>query len=382
MDFDFSHEQVQLKDNVERMLGTFYPSLEARNAAMAAPAGFPDANWAQLAELGLFGIPFSDDDGGFGGGPVETLIVMQTIGRKLALEPCFSTMVLGATALRYAASAEQKTRLVGDVVEGRLRLALALSERQSRYDLYDVETQAVPRAGGYRLNGTKHLVLNADSAGLLIVSARTSGGRNDAGGLSLFLVDPNAAGVSISDYPTQDGRRAADIVLTDVELGEDALLGPLHGAAPILDRIGEAAIAALAAEAVGAMEALHGLTIDYLKTRKQFGTEIGSFQVLQHRAVDMFVELEQARSMMFLAAMMVESDDVTERAKALSSVKVQINRACRLVGQDSVQLHGGIGMTNEYIGAHYFKRLTMIELEWGNTAWHLARLGALESDAA
>jgi pimeloyl-CoA dehydrogenase small subunit len=382
MDFDLSPEQAQLKDGVERLVAATYPSLEVRQALMQQPQGFSARGWAQFAEMGLLGIPFSEDEGGFGGGPVETLVVMEALGKGLALEPYLSSVVLGGGAVRLAGSAEQKEKLIPGIVEGSLRLALAQTEAQARYDLNDVATTARKVAGGYVLDGRKSVVVNGDSADRLVVSARTAGERRDAEGISLFLVPADAPGLRITGYPTQDGGRAAEIAFGEVRVAEADLLGEEGKGLPVLQRLAEYAIAALAAEAVGAMSALHALTVDYLKTRSQFGTPISNFQVLQHRAVDMLIAVEQARSMAFYAAMMVESDDAAERAAALSAVKVQINRSCRLVGQEAVQLHGGIGMTMEYIGAHYFKRLTMIESLFGDTPHHLRRVAAADGLAA
>ncbi len=382
MDFDLSPEQSQLKDGVERLIGATYPSLEVRQKLAREPLGFSEKGWAQFAEMGLTGIPFSEEEGGFGGGPVETLVVMEALGKGLALEPYLATVVLGGGAVRLAGSAAQKQRIIPAIVDGSPRLALAQTESQARYDLNDIATTARKVEGGYLLDGRKSVVLNGDSAQLLVVSARTSGGRRDADGISLFLVPADAAGVRVTGYPTQDGGRAAEISLSEVKIGEADLLGEPGKGLPVLQRLAEYAIAALAAEAVGAMAALHALTIEYLKTRIQFGAPIGNFQVLQHRAVDMLIALEQARSMAFYAAMMVEAEDAQERAAALSAVKVQINRSCRLVGQEAVQLHGGIGMTMEYIGAHYFKRLTMIESLFGDTPHHLRRVAGAGGLAA
>jgi pimeloyl-CoA dehydrogenase small subunit len=382
MDFDLSPEQTQLKDGVDRLISSAYGSLEARQKLAKEPLGFAEAGWARFAEMGLLGIPFSEEEGGFGGGPVETLLVMEALGRGLALEPYLATVVLGGSAIRLGGSAEMKARVIPGIVEGNLRLALAFTEKQSRYDLFDVATTARRTAGGYVLEGAKSVVIHGDSAHRLVVSARISGSRRDHDGISLFLVPADADGVKIHGYPTQDGGRAAEIALSGVTVSADDLIGPEGQGLPILERVAEFAIAALASEAVGIMEALHGLTVDYLKTRQQFGGPISQFQVLQHRAVDMLIALEQARSMAAYAAMMVEHADAAERAAALSAVKVQINRSCRLVGQEAVQLHGGIGMTMEYLGAHYFKRLTMIESLFGDTTHHLRRVGAAGGLAA
>jgi alkylation response protein AidB-like acyl-CoA dehydrogenase len=308
------------------------------------------------------------------------MAVMEALGRAMAPEPFFASVVLGGGAVRYAAGSEQRARLAPKLADGSLRLAFAHSEAQARYDLEDVATTAKRDGDFYVLEGRKEVVLNADAADMLVVSARTSGDRRDREGISLFLVPADTAGLAIEAYPTHDGGRAADVVLAGARLPADALLGPLDGGYRVIARVAADAIAALAAEAVGLMEALHALTLDYLKTRKQFGVLIGSFQVLQHAAVDMFVALEQARSMACYAAMMVDVEDAAERDAALSAVKVQINRSARFVGQKAVQLHGGIGMTMEYLGAHHFRRLTLIETMFGDTAHHLravARAGGL-----
>ena len=374
MNFDLNEDQSLLRDSIERLAADLYPSLEARQGRLKAPLGFPDEGWQAFAELGVFGLPFTEDEGGFGGGPVETMIVMEAVGRNLVVEPLLASLVLGATALRLGASAAQKERLLPGLIAGSSRLTLAHTERQSRYDLEDVATTAKRSTEGFTLNGAKCVVLNADAAGLIVVSARVSGERRDPHGIGLFLVPADAKGVAIEAYPTQDGGRAGEVSFSDVALPADAALGDPEGGLPLLERLVEHGIAALAAEAVGSMDALHKLTVDYLKTRKQFGVSVGSFQALQHRAVDMLIALEQARSMAIYGAMMVEAEDPEARAAALAAVKVQVNKACRFVGQEAVQLHGGIGMTMEYIGAHHFKRLAMIEYQLGDTAHHLRRI--------
>lgn len=374
MDFDLNEDQSLLRDSVERMAADLYPSLESRHSRLKAPLGFPEEGWAAFAELGVTGLPFSEDEGGLAGGPVETMLVMEAVGRNLVVEPLFASLVLGATALRLGGSAAQKETILPGVIDGSLRLTLAHTERQSRYDLHDVATTARRSGNGIVLSGAKSVVPNADAAGLMVVSARVSGERRDPHGIGLFLVPADAPGVAIEAYPTQDGGRAAEVSFSDVALPADSALGDPEGGLPLLERVAEHGIAALAAEAVGSMDALHKLTVAYLKTRTQFGVSVGSFQALQHRAVDMLIQLEQARSMALYAAMMVEAEDPAARAAALAAVKVQINKACRFVGQEAVQLHGGIGMTLEYIGAHHFKRLAMIEYQLGDTAHHLRRI--------
>ncbi|APT55782.1 acyl-CoA dehydrogenase family protein [Roseomonas gilardii] len=384
MDFDLTEEQNMLKDTISRWSAKNYGTLEALQAVRAEPLGFSEDRWAELAELGILGLPFSEADGGFGGGAVETLVVVEALGRALAPEPYLAGVVLGGGAVRLAGNKAQRAALVPGVADGSVRLAFAHSEIQARYDLHDVATTAELVDGAYRLNGSKTVVLNADAAKFLVLSARTAGSQRDPEGITLFIVPSDAEGISIRSYPTQDGGRAGDITLTDLHVSADAVLGTVGGALPVIERVVDGAIAALCAEAVGLMDALTDITVEYLKTRKQFGVPISSFQALQHKAVDMLVAVEQARSMALYASMMAESEDPDERRTALSAAKVQINRSARFVGQTAVQLHGGIGMTMEYIGAHYFRRLSMIELMFGDTSYHLRRVtmeGGLIKDA-
>lgn len=374
MDFDLSDEQTLLKDAVARWAKDSYAGLEDVQAARAETEGFSQRRWNELADLGVLALPFSEADGGFGGGPVETQLVMEALGAVMAPEPYLASAVLGATALKLSASEAQRAALTPGLIDGSRRLAFAHAEPQARYDLEDIATTATRIDEGWRLDGAKTLVFNADAASDLIVAARTSGERRDPDGVTLFLVPANTSGVTISAYPTQDGGRAADVALSGVTLDADAALGKVGGGLAVVERVVETGVAAIAAEAVGLMDALLALTVDYLKTRKQFGVAIGTFQSLQHKAVDMFVALEQARSMALYAAMMVQSEDAAERRAAISAAKVQINRSARFVGQTAVQLHGGVGMTMEYVGAHMFRRLAMIELTFGDTPWHQRRV--------
>ena len=372
MDFDLSDEQRLLKDQVSGLIAKKY-SFEQRKAYAREPLGYSAARWAQFAELGLLALPFAEAQGGIGGTPVETMIVMEAFGRGLVLEPYLATVVLGGGLLRFAGSAAQLEAMVPAIAGGTLRLAFAHTERQSRYDLADVAVTAKPGpGGGFVLGGHKGVELHGEGADRLIVSARSAGGPREREGISLFLVDPKADGVTVQGYPTVDGLRAAEITLRDVRLGPDALLGPRDHALPLIERAVDLAVAALVAEAVGAMSVMHELTIEYLKTRKQFGVAIGAFQALQHRAVDMLVALEQARSMAMLAAMMAEAQDADERRRTIAAAKVQCGRSGRYVGQQAIQLHGGIGMTDEYKVGHYFKRVTMIDTLFGDADHHLA----------
>ena len=377
MDFDLNDEQRQLKDSVERLLADSYGDLGQRQRYQKEPKGYSQRLWQQYADLGLLAVPFAEQHGGLGQGLTETMLIAEAFGRALAIEPYLATVVLAGGALRHAGNEALLSELVPAIAEGRLTLAVAHQERQARYDLADTTTTArADGKGGYTLEGEKVVVLHGDHADKLIVSARVSGGRNERGGIGLFLVDAKASGVMRRGYPTQDGMRAADVTLSAVKVGPEAVVaGPDKGLA-VLERAIDEAIAALSAEAVGAMAALHELTVEYLKTRKQFGVPIGSFQVLQHKSVDMFVALEQARSMAAYATMMAGEPEPRERRKAISAAKVQIGRSARFVGETAIQLHGGIGMTMEYKAGHHFKRLTMIDMAYGDADHHLRLLGA------
>jgi len=378
MDFELSSEQQMLRDNVARLMKDRY-AFETRRTYQESPHGWSEEAWRSYAELGLLGAPFSEADGGYGGGAVETMIVMEEFGKALALEPFLQTVVVCGALLKHAAGPTQRAELIGGIASGELRVSFAHAEKQSGYDLADITTTARKDGGGFVLDGGKTLVAQGDSADKLIVSARVSGARKDRAGIGLFLVDPDQPGVSRRGYPTQDGLRAAEITLAGVKIGADDALGDPEGALPAIERAADEAIAALSAEAVGAMSESVAATVDYMKTRKQFGVPIGSFQALQHRAADMIVALEQARSMMYLATMSADEDDAKARGKAMSAAKAQIGRSARFVGQQSVQLHGGIGMTWEYKVGHLFKRLTMIDIAYGDADVHVRRLADQDS---
>ena len=379
MDFDLNDDQRLLKESVDRLIADRY-GFEQRRAFMKEDGGWSRAMWAQFAELGLLGLPFAEEHGGFGGGPVDSMIVAEAFGRGLVLEPYLATVVLGGGLIRRAGDPALQAELLPRIAGGELLLAFAHVERQSRYELHNVTTIARKDGARWRLEGEKGVVLHGDCAHKLLVTARTEGGTRDRSGIGLFLVDVPGEGVSVRGYPTQDGLRAAEISLagaTGLPLGDPA------GALPHVERVVDEALAFLAAESVGVMAAMHASTVDYMKQRKQFGRAIGEFQALQHRAVDMYVMLEQARSMALLATMMAGEDDSVERHRAVAAAKVQIGRSGRKIGQEAVQLHGGIGVTMEYMVGHYFKRMSMIELLFGDADTHLAQLaqagGVLEA---
>lgn len=373
MDFDLTEEQRLLKDSVDGFLTDSY-DFETRKKYAALAGGYSPEIWAKFAELGLLGLPFAEADGGFGGGAVETMLVMEALGKSLVLEPYLATIVLGGGVLRHAGSAAQKAAHIPAVVEGTRTLALGTTERHSRYDLFDVSTTAKKDGASFVLDGEKAVVVNGATADHVIVTARTAGSRRDKGGIGLFLVPADAKGVTRRDTATQDGTHAAEITLSGVRVGPEGVIGDPEGGLAVVERVADEAIAALSAEAVGAMDELQAITVDYLKTRKQFGVNIGAFQSLQHRAAEMFVALEQARSMAMLAAMTSEEPDAVERQAMASAAKVQIGRSARIIGQGAIQLHGGIGMTMEYKAGHYFKRLTMIDTLFGDADHHLAKV--------
>lgn len=372
MDFAYTSDQQLLQDSVARLLTDRY-GFEDRKRYLAQDGWSPEI-WQQFAEQGLLAIPFEEISGGLGGGAVELMLVMDLFGRHLVLEPYLATVVLGGGCLRHAGNEALARDVLPKVIDGSQRLALAHSERQARFDLADVATTARRDGSGWILNGSKPFVLQGSLADQLIVSARVAGQQRDRQGLALFLLDAATPGVMRRGYRTQDGSSAAQITLCEVHLSDRQMLSEAGQGLPIIEKVTGDALAAVCAEAVGVMARALDITVDYLKTRKQFGVAIGSFQALQHRAVDMLVAVEQARSMALYAAMMTDDEDAHERQKALSAAKVQICRSARFVGEQAVQLHGGIGLTEECQIGHYYRRLSMIELLFGDAAHHLAAL--------
>ena len=371
MDFDLTDEQRLLQDSVRRLLADHY-TFESRKSYLAGDRGWSEAMWARYAELGLLGLPFAEEHGGFGGGPVEIMLIMGEFGRVLALEPYLS-VVLAGTAVKEAGSDKQKSDLLPAIAEGSLRLAFAHGERQARYDLTVVTTSARRDNGNWIVDGAKHVVLHGDSTDRIVVSARISGEQDDPDGIGLFIVDAHAPGIAKRAYPLRDETRAAELSFTDVSAEP---LGEPGNALPVIEQVIGAGIAAMGAEAVGAMEVLHAMTLDYSRTREQFGRPIGQNQVVQHRLADMLMSLEQGRSMAMLATMSTNEPDRAQRTRNMSMAKVGYGQAARFVSQQAIQLHGGIGMTEEYAAGHYFRRCMVIEHTFGDTAWHLARLAA------
>jgi|TARA_R110000751_G_scaffold65896_2_gene134681 alkylation response protein AidB-like acyl-CoA dehydrogenase len=372
VDFKLTEEQQMLQETAERLVRDVY-DFESRSKFSESEAGFSTAFWQQMGELGLTAIPFAEELGGFGGSGIETMLIMEQLGRGICLEPYMESVILAGGLIAQLGSDAQKEALMGDIASGQLQAAVALDELNSHYDLANVTTTAKQQGSDWTLTGRKGVVIGGQTAGKILVSARTGGDTRDEQGISLFLIDPTAAGVSRRVYATVDGRKACELFLDNAK-GE--LLGEAGKAFDAIRYQSGRAIAALCAEAVGAMRSSCDLTLEYLKTRKQFGVPIGKFQVLQHRMVDMISELERATSMATLAACLADDEDSAERSAKLAAAKFVVNRAATSVAEQSIQLHGGIAMTWEYSGAHYAKRLVMISHQFGDDDYHLEAYSA------
>jgi alkylation response protein AidB-like acyl-CoA dehydrogenase len=366
VDFSFTEEQSMLRDTLASYLRDHY-DFETRKAVIRAEPGWRPAVWQAFAEeLGILGASFPEDLGGLGGGAVEAMIVMEELGKALVIEPYLSTVVIGGGFLKRAGA--EGGELIGKIISGEALFAFAYAEPQARYNLADLKTTARKDGEGYLLNGRKAVVAGAPFATHLIVTARTGGAQRDAGGVGVFLVEKSAKGLSFTDYATVDGSRASEILLENVPAAAVLSLDGL----PLVETVVDEAVAALCAEAVGVQRQLHQGALDYARQRKQFGVPIASFQVLQHRMVDMFMGLEQSVSMTYMATLKL-SEEAAERKKAVSAAKVQVGRANKFLGQSAIQIFGGMGMTDEMFIGHYFKRATMIEGQFGSVDHHLKR---------
>jgi len=382
VDFTLSSDQAMIKDSVDRFVADNYEQRQ-RAELVASQDGFSREHWAQFASLGWLGIAFPEERGGFGGSPVETMIIAEAFGRGLVLEPFVPSVVLGGTALAYGGTSKAHHDLLEAMIGGEKLLTFAYAEERSRYDYGLIETQARADGDDLVVTGKKLAVPFAAAADTYVVTVRTSGGKRDPDGVTVLLVDRDMAGVTRTDYRTVDDRRASTVTFDGVRVPKANVLGETGKGLPLVERIIDAGIGAVAAEAVGNTSVLLRRTVEYLKTRKQFGVPIGSFQALQHRAVDMLIATELARSITFYGTMALADDSsAAERMKALSATKVQIARSGRVVGESAIQLHGGIGMSEEYVIGHYFKRISMIELEFGDSDFHLGRYVALGKQLA
>ncbi len=375
MDFTFNEEQSLIQDQVDQFVQKEY-DWETRQSLSNSELGFGEDNWKKFAELGWLGISVSEDSGGFGGSAIESMLIMEAFGKGLVVEPFLETVIMAGGLIDDHGSDQQKSSFLEPAIAGEMHLALAYAEPQSRFNLSDVVTEAKADGDNFIINGYKSVVMNGPSADQIIVSARTSGTQLDENGISLFIIDVNASGLDKTNYKTVDGRRASDLTFENVSVSKENLIGDQDKGFEILDSAIDKAILAISAEAVGAMEVLYKTTVEYTKTREQFGTAIGKFQVLQHRMVDMFMEYEQCKSLLYMATMKHE-EKAEDAKKAISGLKYQVGKAGKFIGQQAVQLHGGMGVTDELNVGHYFKRLTTVGTIFGNTDYHLKKYTSL-----
>ena len=375
MDFSFNEEQTMIQRQVAQFIQRDY-EWEKRQALAESDLGFSAENWKTFAELGWLGISLSEEVGGFGGSALETMIIMEEFGKGLVVEPFLETVVLCAGLIDSCGSKEQKDKILKKVISGEMHLALGFTEPQSRFNLADVTTEAKKKNDGFVLNGFKSVVMNGPNADNIIISARTSGKQSGEVGISLFVINPELEGVSLRNYPTVDGRRASEVTLENVYIDSSCLLGEEGKGFTELEKAIDSATLAICAEAIGAMEVLYKTTVEYTKTREQFGQAIGKFQVLQHRMVDMFMEYEQSKSLLYMATIK-QAENAEDSKKATSGLKYQVGKAAKFIGQQAVQLHGGMGVTDELNVGHFFKRLTTIITIFGNTDYHLKRYSQL-----
>ena len=369
MNFELSEEQQLVQDSVQRFVRDRY-SLEQRQAIVAGAQDFSAANWTTMAELGWLGLTLPVEYGGFGGNQADTLVIMEQFGQGLVVEPFLASIVLGAKALALGGSAPLQASWLPDVIGGQRQLALAYAEQQARFDCHDVATTAIKTDEGFVLTGHKSMAWHGGTADALIISARTQGERTDTHGISLFLVDTDSAGLTCNRFPTVDGLAAAEVQLDAVKVPAQRLLGPLHEGLPLLQDVIIDGILAVSAEAVGAMEMLYKDTVAYTQQREQFDHPLSDFQVLQHRMVDMFMEYEQARSLLYRATLEVVQQGRGAQ-RTVHALKYFIGKTGIMIGENAVQLHGGMGMTEELRIGHYFKRLLVIDAQFGNSDYHL-----------
>lgn len=372
MNFSLNEEQMMLQDSIEKFINNDY-DFETRQRIAASKAAFSPDVWRTFAELGWTAVPFSEDDGGFDGGAIELMVMMQLFGRGLVVEPYLANIVLAGGILGRTASPEQKEKWLHPIIAGELQATLAFVEPQSRYDIANIATTAAADGDAWTLNGNKGFVLNGGNADLFIVPARSGGAQTDQDGITLFAVPADSDGVTCNAYATVDGQQAAEVTFKNVFVDAGAVIGEVGGGYAALDAVIDGATLAVCAEAVGIMQILREKTLEYSKSRIQFGVPIGSFQALQHRMVDMLTDCEQSVSLLLWATMVNASDDADAK-QAISAIKYQIGTAGQKVGQEAVQIHGGMGMSWELDIAHYFKRLTAIGQMFGNADWHLDKL--------
>ena len=377
MDFSYSEVQQMLQDSVKKFVSKNY-DFDTRSKIIESDSGYSEENWKLFAELGWLTVPFSEEDGGLGGSAVDLMVMMEEFGKANLVEPYLPSVVLCGCLISELATGEVREQMLGKLVGGDLQLALAASETGSRFNSSKVATTAKSNGNNIVINGRKIAVLNGSNANELLVVARESGGEVDADGISVFLVNPDTSGVTVRPFTNIDGQKSSEIDFADVTVSASARLGEQGNALMAIEKVIDKAIIAVSAEAVGVLETLLQKTVEYSKTRKQFGTVIGTFQALQHRMADMFIECQLARSIVVMAAMKLDgSAGRTEKTKAVSAAKSRVGKAIRKVSQEAVQIHGGIGVTNELDVGHYFKRATALEIMFGNTDYHIERFASL-----
>ena len=375
MNFELSEEQKMIQQSVERFVQENY-DLTNRVKISSEDPGYSQDYWTAMAELGWLGLAFSEEDGGFGGNQIDTLVLMEQFGKGLVLEPFLANIVLGGGAIKRGGTPAIKESVLPNLIEGNLQVTLAYAEEQSRFDIEDVATAAREDGNNFIINGKKSMVLNAESADKIVVVTRTNGSQVDEDGISLFLVDANSAGIERENFPTVDGLRASEITFTDVEVSSDNLIGEKDKGFSILQAVVNDAILALSAEAVGAMEVLYKDTVEYTQQREQFDHPLSDFQVLQHRMVDMFMEYEQCKSLLLRATMETVQDPILAQ-RTVHALKHLIGKSGIFVGESAVQLHGGMGVTEELRIGHFFKRLLVIDSQFGNSDFHLDKFTSL-----
>tara|TARA_B100000927_G_scaffold291510_1_gene294103 strand:+ start:410 stop:1543 length:1134 start_codon:yes stop_codon:yes gene_type:complete len=377
MNFELSEEQKMIQQSVERFVQENY-DLSNRISISSEDPGFSKEYWSSMAELGWLGLAFAEEEGGFGGNQIDTLVLMEQFGKGLVLEPFLANIVLGGGAIKRSNSQKLKETIIPGLIDGSLQITLAYAEEQSRFDLNDVATSATEDGEGFILNGKKSMVLNAESADKIIVVARTSGGQTEEDGISLFILDTGSEGIVMENFPTVDGLRASEISLENVKVSKEDLVGEKDKGFDILQAVANDAILALAAEAVGAMEVLYKDTVEYTQQREQFDHALSDFQVLQHRMVDMFMEYEQCKSLLFRATMETVQDPIMAQ-RTIHALKHLIGKSGIFVGENAVQLHGGMGVTEELRIGHFFKRLLVIDSQFGNADFHLEKFTNISS---
>jgi alkylation response protein AidB-like acyl-CoA dehydrogenase len=371
MNFELSDEQKMIQQSVERFVQDNY-DLNTRISLSSDSLGYSNNYWKSMAELGWLGLPFDESDGGFGGNQIDVLVIMEQFGKGLVLEPYLASVVMGGGALKKGGTESLKKEILPGLVDGTKQLSFAYAEQQSRFDLEDVITSARKEKDTFILNGQKSMVQNAETADHIVIAARTSGGQIDENGITLFLVDANSEGLSMDNFPTVDGLRASEITLKNVSVNADRVVGNVDEGFEILQSVANDAILALSAEAVGAMEVLYKDTVEYTQQREQFDHPMSEFQVLQHRMVDMFMEYEQCKSMLYRATMESVQDPKAAQ-RTIHGLKHLIGKSGLFVGENAVQLHGGMGVTEELRIGHFFKRLLVIDSMFGNADHHLQK---------